>query len=141
MKRVLSAVFVCAAVLLQITGCAARLKVGDVSDITVSDGGSIFLSVREGTLSNVGATLILTNGGDDVIEYGDTYEIETKRDAEWHSINARLDFTRLAYPLDPGESCDIELDWETSYGKLPKGTYRIIKEAGDTYVSVEFEIK
>lgn len=141
MKRVLLTVLVCAAVLLQITGCSARLKVGEVSDITVSDGGSISLSVKEGTLTNVGAMLILTNGGDETITYGETYEIEIKRDAEWHRINAKMDFTLPAYPLDPGESHEIELDWETFYGKLPKGTYRIIKEAGDIYVSAEFEIK
>ena len=107
----------------------------------MSDGGSISLSVKEGTLTNVGAMLILTNGGDETITYGETYEIEIKRDAEWHRINAKMDFTLPAYPLDPGESHEIELDWETFYGKLPKGTYRIIKEAGDIYVSAEFEIK
>lgn len=54
------------------------------------------------------------------------------------------------FQLSAKESKEIELDWENGYGKLPEGTYRIIKEIDYEYekekyetfnVAVEFNIK
>ncbi len=54
-----------------------------------------------------------------------------------------------AFPLSSKESKEIELDWENGYGKLAKGTYRIIKGIDYEYeegkyksfnIAVEFTI-
>ena len=58
-------------------------------------------------------------------------------------------FTLPAFHLLPKESKEIELNWENEYGKLSKGTYRIIKGINYEYeegkyksfnVAVEFII-
>ncbi len=59
-------------------------------------------------------------------------------------------FTLAATILDAQEQREIELNWEDEYGKLKKGTYRIIKDMDHCVeneqcksfnVAVEFVIK
>ena len=45
-----------------------------------------------------------------------------------------------AFQLSAKENKKIELDWENWYGKLPKGTYRIIKEIDYEYEEEKYEI-
>ena len=108
------------------------------------------MTIKEGTLTNKSATLVLTNHSDKNFQYGNPYEIEIKKDGEWHKINAELNFDMPAFPLSSKESKEIELDWENEYGKLTEGTYRIIKEIDYEYeeekyenfnIAVEFNIK
>ena len=86
------------------------------------------MTIKEGTLTNKSATLVLTNNNDKNFQYGNPYEIEIKKDGKWHKINVELNFDMPAFQLLSKESKEIELDWENEYGKLAKGTYRIIKE-------------
>ena len=108
------------------------------------------MTIKDETLTNKSATLFLTNNSDKNFQYGNPYEIEIKKDGEWHKINVELNFTLLALQLSPKESKEIELDWENEYGKLAKGTYRIIKGIDYEYeegkyetfnVAVEFNIE
>ena len=78
------------------------------------------------------------------------YEIQIKKNGEWHKINVELTFTLPAFSLKSKESKEIELNWENGYGKLSSGTYRIIKsidyekEEGnfETFnIAVEFNIE
>ncbi len=107
------------------------------------------MTIKEGTLTNKSATLVLTNNSDKNFQYGNTYEIEIKKDGEWHKINVELNFDMPAFPLSSKESKEIELNWENGYGKLAKGTYRIIKDIDYKYeegkyksfnIAVEFTI-
>ena len=45
------------------------------------------MTIKEGTLTNKSATLVLTNNSDKNFQYGNTYEIEIKKDGEWHKIS------------------------------------------------------
>ena len=107
------------------------------------------MTIKEGTLTNKSATLILTNNSDKNFQYGTPYEIEIKKDGEWHKINVELNFTMPAFQLSARENNEIEINWENGYGKLEKGTYRIIKEIDYEYeegkyksfnIAVEFTI-
>lgn len=44
-----------------------------------------------------------------------------------------------AFPLSSKESKEIELNWENWYGKLAKGTYRIIKVINYEYEEGKYE--
>ena len=55
------------------------------------------------------------------------YEIEIKKDGEWHKINVQLDFTLPAFSLKSKETKELEINWKEGYGKLTPGDYRIIK--------------
>ena len=59
--------------------------------------------------------------------YGEPYSIQIKKDGTWHVINVQRDFQTPLFHLKKGETTEIELKWESSYGKLKSETYRIIK--------------
>ena len=151
MKRVTLIALMCVCVVLGMTGCGKQkneFDIGNKSDIKISQN-DVIMTIKEGTLTNKSATLILTNNSDKNFQYGTPYEIEIKKDGEWHKINVELYFDMPAFPLSSKESKEIELDWENGYGKLAKGTYRIIKGIDYEYeegkyksfnIAVEFTI-
>ena len=151
MKKKLPIIFLCGVMALGVTGCGKsknEFDIGDKSDIKVSQN-DVIMTIKAGTLTNKSATLVLTNNSDKNFQYGNTYEIEIKKDGEWHKINVELYFDMPAFPLSSKESKEIELDWENGYGKLAKGTYRIIKGIDYEYeegkyksfnIAVEFTI-
>ena len=151
MKRVTLIALMCVCVVLGMTGCGKQkneFDIGNKSDIKISQN-DVIMTIKEGTLTNKSATLILTNNSDKNFQYGTPYEIEIKKDGEWHKINVKLNFTMPAFQLSAKENKEIEINWENGYGKLEKGTYRIIKEIDYEYeegkyksfnIAVEFTI-
>ena len=151
MKKTILTILLCGVMVLGMTGCGKQkneFDIGNKSDIKISQN-DVIMTIKEGTLTNKSATLILTNNSDKNFQYGTPYEIEIKKDGEWHKINVELNFTLPAFHLLPKESKEIELNWENEYGKLSKGTYRIIKGINYEYeegkyksfnVAVEFII-
>ena len=151
MKRLTLITLMCICVILGMTGCGKSKKefdIGNKSDIKISQN-DVTMTIKDGTLTNSGATLILTHNSDKNFQYGTSYEIEIKKDGEWHKINVELNFTMPAFQLSARENKEIEINWENGYGKLEKGTYRIIKEIDYEYeegkyksfnIAVEFTI-
>ena len=151
MKTILT-ILACGFMVLGITGCGINkneFEVGKESNIEIVEKG-VSLSIKENTLTNTGATLVLKNDSEVDVQYGNPYEIEIKKDGVWHKINVELNFTLPAFSLKAKEAKEIELNWKHGYGKLASGDYRIIKgidiekEDGtfDTfYVSAEFTIE
>ena len=152
MKKKIFTILLCGIMVLGITGCRSlknEFEVGNRSDVKISQD-DVLMSIKDGTLKNTGATLILTNNSDKEFQYGNPYKIEIKQNGEWYKINVEINFTLPAFSLKSKESKEIELNWENGYGKLASGTYRIIKEINyekeegnfETFnVAVEFTIK
>lgn len=110
----------------------------------------VSIIIKEGTLTNTGATFILKNDSDIDVIYGNPYSIEVKKDDKWKKIDVELSFTLPAYTLKAKTSEEITINWEYGYGKLEKGEYRFIKgfsyeKVKDNYVDfslkVEFNIE
>ena len=151
MKKTILTILLCGVMVLGMAGCGKsknELNIGNKSDIKISQN-DVIMTIKEGTLTNKSAILVLTNNSDKNFQYGTPYEIEIKKDGEWHKINVELNFTLPAFHLLPKESKEIELNWENEYGKLSKSTYRIIKGINYEYeegkyksfnVAVEFTI-
>lgn len=139
-------------VILELVGCGKirdDAQVEDKTDIKVFQK-DVVMSVKEGTLTNTGATVILKNDSDKDLQYCNRYKIEVRKDDEWRDVEGEAIFTLPAFGLMAKESVEIKLYWEHSYGKLPKGTYRIIKSIDYEYekenyqsfdVEVEFVIE
>ena len=152
MKKTILTILVCGFMVLGLTGCGTNkneFDIGKESNIEIVEKG-VSLTVKENTLTETGATLILKNDSDVDVEYGNPYEMEIKKDGEWHKINVELNFTLPAFILKSKETKELELNWENGYGKLASGDYRIIKsidvEKADgtfdtVYVSAEFTIE
>lgn len=152
MKKVFLIILLCGILSLGVSGCwksGKGLDIGGKSDVKIMQN-DVIMTIKEGTLTNKGATLILTNNSDKNLQYRNPYEIEIKKDGEWHKINVELYFNLPAFQLLPKESKEIELNWEYGYGKLAKGEYRIIKDIDyeyeeeryeSFYIAVEFTIE
>ena len=141
MKKTILTILLCGVMVLGMTGCGKQkneFDIGNKSDIKISQNDGI-MTIKEGTLTNKSATLVLTNNNDKNFQYGNPYEIEIKKDGEWHKINVELNFDMPAFQLLSKESKEIELDWENEYGKLAKGTYRIIKGIDYEYEEGKYE--
>ena len=140
MKKILT-ILLCGIMVLGMAGCGKeknKFDIGNKSNIKISQN-DVTMTIKEGTLTNKSATLVLTNNSDKNFQYGDPYEIEIKKDEEWHKINIELYFDMPAFQLSAKESKEIELDWENGYGKLANGTYRIIKEIDYEYEEEKYE--
>ena len=141
MKKTILTIILCGIMVLVMAGCEKqknKFDIGDKSDIKISKN-DVIMTIKEGTLTNKSATLVLTNNSDNNIQYGTPYEIEIKKDGEWHKINVELYFNLSLFQLSTNESKEIELNWENGYGKLAKGTYRIIKEIDYEYKEEKYE--
>ncbi len=151
MKKSIFTILMCGVMVFVMTGCVKQkneFDIGNKSDIKISQN-DVIMTIKEGTLTNKSATLILTNNSDKNFQYGTSYGIEIKKDGEWHKINVELTSTVPAFQLSARENKEIEINWENGYGKLEKGTYRIIKGIDYEYeegkyksfnITVEFTI-
>mgnify|MGYP005788807647 FL=1 len=107
---------------------------------TVNDGS---MSIKEGTLTNSGLTLIITNLSNDEIILGEEYSIDKKENGKWKPLTPIIDnygFNAIGYILKPNNNFESNIDWKGLYGELESGEYRLIKNVNDKYVSVEFKI-
>ena len=141
MKKTILTILLRGVMVLGMTGCGKQkneFDIGNKSAIKISHN-DVIMTIKEGTLTNKSATLVLTNNNDKNFQYGNPYEIEIKKDGEWHKINVELNFDMPAFQLLSKESKEIELDWENEYGKLAKGTYRIIKGIDYEYEEGKYE--
>ena len=141
MKKTILTILLCGVMVFVMTGCGKpknELDIGNKSNIKISQN-DVIMTIKEGTLTNKSATLVLTNNSDKNFQYGNPYEIEIKKDGEWHKINVELIFDIPAFQLPSKESKEIELNWENGYGNLATGTYRIIKGIDYEYEEGEYK--
>ena len=142
MKKVILTILLSLVLFMGLVGCEIKneFDIGSESNIEISTTNDVTLSIKEGTLTNQSATIVLTNNTSDKdFQYGNPYEIEIKKDGEWHKINVELNFTLPGFTLKPGESKEINLNWKHDYGKLASGTYRIIKSVDIEMEDEKFE--
>lgn len=81
MKQTILSILGCMVIAFGMTGCGSsrnQFDIGSRLDIQISSN-DVSISIKEGTLTNTGATLILTNNSDKEFQYGDPYEIEIKK--------------------------------------------------------------
>lgn len=105
------------------------------------------LKIKEDTLTNTGATVIITDTNELPYSYGEAYKIQKLENNEWKDIKARdgYAFNDLAYNTDENGKLEMKINWNNLYGSLKSGEYKLSKEIGDydnpEIISVEFEIK
>lgn len=137
MKKTILIILLCGIIVLGIIGYGT--KVGKKSDVQISQS-DVSLMIKDGTLTNKSATLILQNNSDKNVQYGEEYTIEIKKHGEWYKMKSgERWFNMIAFLLGAGESKEIEVNLEYGYGKLKKGTYRIIKSMDYDYEDGKYE--
>lgn len=89
--------------------------------------------VKEDTITSKSATFILENNSDIKLQYDEPYEIYVKKDYGWEKIEVDTYFIEPLYYLDPGKSVELKFEWETFYGSLEKGEYKLVKTGAYSY--------
>ena len=82
------------------------------------------------SLTSTGITLIFQNKSSSYsYQFDDAYALEKNIDDDWCAIVPVNDISSLAvaYIVLPGEITEYKIMWETKYGSLPAGEYRISK--------------
>lgn len=118
MKNKLLGILFCGILLLGLTGCNDKVD------------QNVILSIKEGTLTPIGVTLILKNESNTDYSYGEPYYIEQEIDGNWQKLETIHDmvFNLQAYQLESGKFVEFSINWVYGYGQLESGKYRIVKQ-------------
>ena len=83
--------------------------------------GQVTRTLKEGTITNSGATIILTNRTNVKFNYMPWLTIEKKVNNEWIEVTPK-DNNNISSGLDiiPNTSVEVYLDWSKYYGTLEK---------------------
>jgi len=106
--------------------CTINLK--EVPELNEVDG--VTMTIKKGTLTKTGATVIITDINEIKYDYGTSFRIDVKNNNSWQELEKIGDayFNMIAYSVDKNNKLELKQDWSNIYGKLSKGEYRIVKD-------------
>lgn len=121
-------------------------KSREVKDLNLAE--NITMKIKEGSLTNTGATVIITDlsGNENLDLISKEFKIDYKKNEKWYRLESKI---KHEVTVMTGENVvdnkdntyTQEINWERYYGKLGKGHYRIVKEVKtNLYIAVEFDL-
>ncbi len=122
-------------------GCTVEAQKSEKSPYEATELENVSMQLTE--ITPTGAVLTITDKNESPFVYGEWFVLEKKEGREWfglHPLIENYSFFDLGYRPNQNGEVIIEMDWEKLYGKLPKGSYRVLKEAGLQYIAVGFTI-
>lgn len=98
-------------------------------EIVISEIEGLTLEIKEGTLTPTGATIVITDNNSEKYTFGLDFQIQKLEDGKWKNLKVkkRQSILAVGYTVNENNKLEMVQDWETMYGKLPKGEYRLIK--------------
>ena len=134
-------------------GCnKTKFIVKETSELNELEGVS--MTIKEGTLTRVSTTIIITDLSGEDNTYGSQYRIDKRGNNKWTSLKTidgkdwtEVAWTLIGYNVDKNNKLEMDINWENLYGKLENGEYRIVKDTStfgeleNHYFSVEFIIE
>lgn len=142
MRKKVWMIFTIVIVVIAITAISIWLSQSNKQKTNQVDGVSI--EIREGTLTNTGATIIITDTTNKDYSYGEPYRIDKKENGKWREAPRVIEdafFNEPAYLPDENNEIVREVNWKWIYGELAPGTYRFVTAVSDKEISVNFVIK
>ncbi|MBR4890963.1 MAG: hypothetical protein IKU15_06715 [Clostridia bacterium] len=133
MKKALSLVLALVCTLLLFAGCS-KYQPTDLENV----------SMKITDASSTGATLTIKDSNEEKYVYGEWYKIVKVEDGNWielETLVGRIAFNELAYVPDSHGEVKFVIDWAATYGELPAGTYRLMKDVNSRYISAEFVVE
>lgn len=123
--------------------CFTLVGCGNNKATELNEVENVSMVIKEGTLTNTSATVIITDLSGKNYTYGESYRIDKKENGKWKELETVIDnygFNLVGYSVDENNKLEFNHDWEWLYGKLKSGEYRLVKEVNNKYFSVEFKI-
>ena len=115
---------------------------------------NVTMTIKEGTLTKTGATVIITDISGDDNTYGEFFRIDKKENNKWKKLDVvvkgNYGFHMVGYEVNEDNILEMKIDWNWLYGELDAGEYRLVKSAsvsknnsylGEKYIYVEFSIE
>ena len=101
----------------------------DITTVNKWDASKVSIKIKEGTLTNEGATIVITDKNDAPISWGVDFLVEVKKDDKWELAPQKAQVMWIEIAMMPNENgiTEINCKWTEMYGKLESGTYRIVK--------------
>lgn len=119
--------------------------------IKINDLDGVSMTIKEGTLTKSGATIVITDVSSRDNIYGEEYRIDKLVDGEWIQLDVIFEgnyaWTSIGYTVGEDNKLELDVNWEWLYGKLEPGEYRVVKDTSESgegtthYITAEFEIK
>lgn len=90
----------------------------------------ISISIKEGTLTKKGITLIIKNNAKQNYFYGSQYYLEKEENGTFNVYEPKeiLSWNDVLYSLKSNEQIEIEINWIIEYDELSNGKYRLVKK-------------
>lgn len=108
---------------------------------------NVSMTIKEGTLTNTGVTIIIENKNEKKHEYDENFRIDKRINNKWEEvkvINNNYVINDIAFIIGKDGIAEQKVDWKNLYGELGEGEYRIVKRLdGKQFSCIEakFEIK
>ena len=118
-----------------------ELEAEKESSYTPTEVENVSISISD--ISLTGATITIKETNKKPYTYGEWYKIEKQINGKWLEVKTIVDnygFNEIAYIPHKNNVVKFVIDWKWLYGELPLGSYRILKEVGKQYISIEFGI-
>lgn len=131
--------------ILLLAGCGQK-KLGEEFTEEVNTLEGVTLTIEEGKASASGVTYTINNQSGQDINFGQDYSLQMEKDGKWYYVEPKeaIAVTMELLWLPAGTSESYDIIWNSSYGKLSSGHYRIVKNISDNaagyYLSGEFQL-
>lgn len=118
-------------------------------DLTNNNVEKVKMSIKEGTLTQSSASIIILDNNDTPYAYDEWFRIDRKVNNKWEEVN-RINnnyiVRDIAYDIRKNKKLETTVKWGDLYGELKKGEYRLVKkvydnDGNDIYISTEFIIE
>ena len=107
------------------------------------------MTIKEGTLTNKGVTVIIKDTGEEKETFGEGYRIDIYENNEWKQLEVIIEgnygWNLIGYLVGENGIREMKVNWQWLYGELKTGHYRLVKSISPTpyqyeYFYVEFDI-
>lgn len=105
---------------------------------------NVSIAIKDETLTNRSATIVITNKSNNKIQFGEEYTIERKIAGKWTKLDTKqkeIWWNLVNIEVESNDSYQEKIDWYWMYGKLSKGKYRLVKKINNKRIAVKFRIK
>lgn len=126
-------------------------NLNDKCILKYNDIEGISMSIKEGSLTSVSADIIITDLSKRDNMYGADFYLQQKSNDEWINVPVLVQengipvgFNAIGYTPNQNGELFFSINWESIYGKLPTGEYRLIKssaipgEGTKHFITVDF---
>lgn len=113
---------------------------------------NVTMEIVEGTLTNTGAVIVITDLSGEDNTYGEWYRIDKLEDGKWYElediVEGNVGWHAIGHSVGEDNKLTMEVDWKWLYGSLENGKYRIVKDFSskknpydNRHVAAEFTIE